>query len=226
MKRTATSANVEFATALLRDAEAREQRLPAAVPSASRANVRSALSDLRSAVQASADATDPAQSLNAARDALAKSQAFASNMQAANRRATEALAQQAAKKTVVTPLPTALERTAAAKTAAKPAAKTEAATATQLHAGVSPAKIAQFNSIIDGARGMAKQVIRMGERSSNATRKSNAALARNYDKYLANLKDSGRGVKTDKEADRLIKQANQTRAYIVFLQKQSSQASD
>lgn len=226
MKRTATSANVEFATALLRDAEAREQRLPAAVPSASRANVRSALSDLRSAVQASADATDPAQSLNAARDALAKSQAFASNMQAANRRATEALAQQAAKKTVVSPLPTALERTAAAKTAAKPAVKTETAAASTATTAVSPAKIAQFNAIIDGARGMAKQVIRMGDRSSNATRKSNAALARNYDKYLANLKDSGRGVKTDKEADRLIKQANQTRAYIVFLQKQSSQASD
>ncbi len=33
-----------------------------------------------------------------------------------------------------------------------------------------------------------------------------------------------RGVKSDKEADRLIKQANQTKAYIVFLQKQSSSA--
>ena len=54
------------------------------------------------------------------------------------------------------------------------------------------------------------------------TRKTNAGLARNYDSYLANLKDSGRGVKSDKEADRLIKQANQTKAYIVFLNKQSS----
>ena len=32
-----------------------------------------------------------------------------------------------------------------------------------------------------------------------------------------------RGAKSDREADRLIKQANQTRAYIVFLNKQSSQ---
>jgi non-specific serine/threonine protein kinase len=224
MKRTATSANVEFATALLRDAEARAQRLSADVPSASRANVRSALASLRSAVQASADATDPAQSLNAARDSLAKSQAFAANLQAASRRATEALAQQAAKKTVASPMPTAAERTAAAaKTAAKTAAKPETTTTTAA-TGVSSAKIAQFNAIVDGARGMAKQVIRMGDRSSNATRKANAVLARNYDKYLATLKDSGRGAKSDKEADRLIKQANQTKAYIVFLNKQSSAA--
>ena len=31
-------------------------------------------------------------------------------------------------------------------------------------------------------------------------------------------------MKSDKEADRLIKQANQTKAYIVFLNKQSSAA--
>ena len=217
MKRIATSANVEFATALLRDAEARAQRLSADAPSASRAGVRSALSDLRSTVDSSANATDPAQSLNAARDALAKSQAFASSVQAANRQATEALAQQKAKKSVVTALPTAPTRTAVA---AKPAAKEE--TPTTSTTSVSPGKIAQFNAIVDGARGMAKQVMRMGERSSDATRKANAALARNYDSYLANLKDSGRGAKSDREADKLIKQANQTKAYIVFLNKQSS----
>jgi len=203
---------------LLRDADARAQRLSADVPSTSRANVRSALASLRSAVQASADATDPAQSLNAARDALVKSQAFASNLQAANRRAAEALAQRTSKKTIVTPTPTAPERTAAA---AKTTSKTETAAASSATT-VSPAKIAQFNAIIDGARGMAKQVIRMGDRSSNATLKANAQLARNYDKYLANLKDSGRGAKSDREADKLIKQANQTKAYIVFLNKQSS----
>jgi len=219
MKRTATSANVEFATALLRDADARAQRLSADVPSASRASVTSALASLRTSVEASADATDPAQSLNAARDALAKSRAFAASVQVANRRASEALAQRAAKKTMVTATPTAPERTAAA---AKPAAKTETAAATAA-TGVSAAKTAQFNGIIDSARGMAKQVIRMGGGGANATRKANAQLAKNYDSYLKNLKDSMRGAKSDKEADRLIKQANQTKAYIVFLQKQSSQ---
>lgn len=79
--------------------------------------------------------------------------------------------------------------------------------------GVSSAKLAQFNATVDEGRSMAKQAMR----SSN---KDNAALARNYDKYLKSLKDSGRGIRSDKEADALIKQANQTKAYIQFLLKQ------
>jgi hypothetical protein len=47
-------------------------------------------------------------------------------------------------------------------------------------------------------------------------------LARNYDKYLANVADSARGATTDRELDELIKKANQTKAYIVFLNRQSS----
>ena len=220
MKRAATSANIEFATALLRDAEARSQRLPADVPAASRARVDGAVSALRAAVQASANVTDPAQSLNAARDALGKSQAVALNVQAANRRAAEALAQKAAKKAAVIASPTVAERTA---TPVKATAKTEV-TATPSAATLSSGKIAQLNGVIDGARSMAKSVMRMGDHTSNATRKTNAGLARNYDNYLAKLRDSGRGVKSDKEADRLIKEANQTKAYIVFLNKQSSAA--
>ena len=61
----------------------------------------------------------------------------------------------------------------------------------------------------------------MGGGGANATRRTNARLAKNYDSYLKNLKDSMRGAKTDKDADRLIKQAKQTNAYLVFLQKQS-----
>ena len=77
MKRTATAANVEFANALLRDAEARAQGLSANAPAASRGAVTAALADLRSSVEASANSTDPVQSLTSARDALGKSQAFA-----------------------------------------------------------------------------------------------------------------------------------------------------
>jgi hypothetical protein len=35
--------------------------------------------------------------------------------------------------------------------------------------------------------------------------------------------DSARGANTDREVDELIKKANQTKAYIVFLHRQSSQ---
>ncbi len=57
-----------------------------------------------------------------------------------------------------------------------------------------------------------------------ATQKANAQLAKNYDKYLANVADSARGANTDREVDELIKKASQTKAYLVFLQRQSSQA--
>jgi hypothetical protein len=60
---------------------------------------------------------------------------------------------------------------------------------------------------------MAKQAMR----SSNS---QNVQLAKNYDQYLKTLKDSMRGVDTDKDADKLIKQANQTRAYIQYLLRQ------
>jgi hypothetical protein len=69
---------------------------------------------------------------------------------------------------------------------------------------------------------MAKQVIKMGD-GGTATQKANAGLARNYDKYLANVADSARGASTERDYDELIKKANQTKAYIVFLHRQSSQ---
>ena len=117
-------------------------------------------------------------------------------------------------------------RKAAAKSAAAPAApgaatkasgKTAAAdkTASTAPKPVSATKLAQFNTTVDAARALAKVAMRSRNRE-------NAALARNYDKYLKTLKDSGRGIKTDKEADSLIKQANQTRAYIQFLLKQDT----
>ena len=220
MKRAATAANVGFTNALLRDAEVRAARLSADIPSSGRARLGNALAGLRSAVEASASATDPGQSLGAARDALAKSQLFAANLQAASRRAaTDALAQ-APKKAMVTAMPNAPVR---AVVVAAPAPVAAPSTV-----GVSSAKMSQFNGIVDGARGMARQVMAMGKQraspSGSATRKANAALAKNYDSYLANLKDSMRGAKSDREADRLIKQANETKAYLVFLNKQSSQA--
>jgi serine/threonine protein kinase len=90
------------------------------------------------------------------------------------------------------------------------AAATESASSGSDGGGVSAAKMSQFNASVDEARSLAKQAMR----SNN---KQNAQLAKNYDKYLKTLKDSMRGVQSDREADKLIKQAGQTRAYIQFL---------
>ena len=79
--------------------------------------------------------------------------------------------------------------------------------------GVSSSKLSQFNSIVDEGRSLAKQAMR----SSNA---QNVQLAKNYDQYLKTLKDSMRGIQSDKEADKLIKEASQTRAYIQYLVRQ------
>jgi non-specific serine/threonine protein kinase len=213
MKRTAIAASLAFSNALLSDSEGRTQRLSAeAAASPAGARARSMLDSLRSTVQSSAGSTDPSQSLNAARNALAQSQALAAAVsaaqavQVATKRPTET-APQAPRPTVVAPTQSAPTATA---TAPEPAATAPSSTA-----GASASKRAQLNSIIASGRSMAKQVMRTGS-------KENAALARNYDRYLANVADSARGADTDRELDDLIKQANQTKAYIVFLNKQPS----
>ena len=68
---------------------------------------------------------------------------------------------------------------------------------------------------------MARQVLRF-EKTGTPAQKENAKLARNYDRYLVNLKDSFRGVTSDREADRLIADAKKTNAYLAFLVKQSN----
>lgn len=96
----------------------------------------------------------------------------------------------------------------------KPSSTTQSASSGGQSAGVSPAKLAQFDSTVDDARSMARQVMHSGN-------KQNADMAKNYDKYLKTLKDSMRGIQSDKEADKLIKEASQTRAYIKFLVQQN-----
>jgi hypothetical protein len=105
---------------------------------------------------------------------------------------------------------------AAPAAASRPVPTRSTATAqadTGSSAGVSPAKLSQFYSIVDDARSMARRVMR----SRNS---ENARLAKTYDANLRTLRDSIRGIQSDREADRLIKQANQTRAYVQFLDRQ------
>jgi non-specific serine/threonine protein kinase len=104
--------------------------------------------------------------------------------------------------------------TASAKTPKSASAAVTNTSASESSGGVSPAKLSQFYGVVDSARGMAKQVMR----SNNS---ANAQLARSYDANLRTLRDSIRGVNSDREADKLIKQANQTKAYVQFLVKQS-----
>ena len=89
----------------------------------------------------------------------------------------------------------------------------QASSASSSSGGVSRAKMSEFYSIVDDARSMAKRVMRSGN-------SENARLAKSYDANLKTLRDSIRGVQSDREADRLIKQANQTRAYVQFLARQ------
>ena len=215
VNRTVTTANVEFAKALLGDAEARARRVAA---NSQAGWVNSALAELRSSVTTAASSTSPAQSLAAARDALAKSRAFAaavqgsSGPQAASKRLDQALPQSPKIAATSTPI-----------NAVTPSAAAVAAPTASSAAGASASKKAQLDSIVSSGRGLARQVIGMGERG-NPAQKANAQLARNYDKYLATVGSSARGANSDREVDDLIKKASQTKAYIVFLSKQSAAA--
>ena len=225
MKRTATAANVDFANALLRDAEARASRVSADVRWAMGSGARTAdqrsvasrlsgsLADLRTAVTTAGQATDPVQSLNAARNALASSQTFVSvipsayRVEASLRRTPEAQLPKPPKEVVATTkTPTTRTVTPTTKTPAE---------VVSTGGGVSAAKVSQFNAIVADGRGMARQVMR------NSSAGANAKLAKNYDSYLATLQNSMRGVKSDREADGLIASAKRTRAYLSFLVKQS-----
>jgi hypothetical protein len=159
--------------------------------------------DANAAANAAVAETQPTPEANAA-DALRseKTKAAAAEAQLA---ALKKAAARAASAGAAPGAATASTRNDKAAAAAALAASSAATTA-----GVSPAKMAQFNASVDEGRSMAKQAMRSGNQQ-------NAQLAKNYDKYLKTLKDSMRGIESDKEADKLIRQANQTKAYIQFL---------
>ncbi|MDV3258529.1 MAG: protein kinase [Sphingomonas sp.] len=217
MKQIATSANLAFAAALLRDADARSGALPSA---ARTAELKTSLADLKASVDASASLTDPVESLAAARDALAKSQQFAAALTEAYR--LQAAAKRTTEQAPRTPVTSAAPGPAAPAASQGSPQAAPAPSSSSSTAAASPAKRSQLNSIISSGRSMAKEVIRMGS-GGTATQKENARLARNYEKYLANVADSARGATTDRDYDELITKANQTKAYIVFLHRQSSQ---
>jgi non-specific serine/threonine protein kinase len=193
-------------------------------PSAATQNVQTTPTN-SPAVTASLDATQPAPDSNAsATNAAAPAQPSADQTNAAQAlesekaKAAAAQAQLAAlKKAQAKAAATQASSALAAAKIHKPGSKTSTTQAAEITqtpgTGVSSAKLSQFYTIVDGALSMTKRVIHSGN-------SQNAALARTYDANLRTLRDSMRGIQSDREADRLIKQASQTRAYVEFLAKQ------
>lgn len=243
MSTLATRATTDFTKGLLQDVEAKAQRLSTAVPWANptdraagnlpadrqqiAGDLRTALAQLRYAADATSKASSPTQALDYARMALSQSQSFTSASLAAYAKQESAVASAASKPEVekkpVVPTATTNARTAARQASSVAAPITSSATT------LSPSKISQIESIVADGRSMAKQVMRMGKKSgsdsaSAQTLRSNAQLAKTYDQSLAAVKAAARGVRSDREADKLIAQAKQTRAYVQFLLNQSNKA--
>jgi serine/threonine protein kinase len=181
-----------------------------AAPTAPSSEAAQPASDANSAAastqNAPAAAAQPAPDQAAAAQALEAEKAKAAAAQAQLQALKKAQAKAAAAQTMPGAPPTAAARRGDRKTATAEVTSTP-------EAGVSPATVAQFNSTIDDARSIARQVMHSDNQQS-------VQLARNYDQYLKTLKDSMRGIQSEREAQKLLKQANQTRAYIVFLQRQ------
>ena len=165
------------------------------------------------AVNGTANATVPEAAPNAALPTNSGDELRAEKAKAAAAQAQLAAMKKAQAKTAAAQAVQPPGLQGAPKGKAKAGAANEFPTQAADFGGVSPAKLSQFYSIVDDARGMAKRVMR----SSNS---QNASLARSYDANLKTLRDLIRGVNSDKDADRLIKQANQTRAYVQYLYRQ------
>ena len=238
MRQLATRATAEFTAGLLRDVETKAKRLSAAIPWADPSrnaaasqpqdrqqvagDLRTALDQLRFAADAVSKASSPGQAIDYARMALTQSQNFTSASLVAYNKAETAMAAapipQVVKPTTVAPVAAPAARTATRQAATVAAEVASSATT------LSPSKIGQIDSIVADGRSMAKQVIRMGKGSSDGQLKANAKLAKTYDDNLATIKASARGIGSDREADKLIAQAKQTRAYVQFLLNQSNKA--
>ena len=251
MEQVAAQAGLQFAAALMRDTEQAARRLGRDVPWANplaaaegsgtgeqrraAAAIRAAFTNLGAAGRPEGAPVSRAEAMAGAREALSQWQRFNAGVATAYRLQDVPLAPESERLASVEErpaLPKAVKPVATAlpvRTAAVPAAPDPAE-----DGSVSPAQLGRFNAILEEGRGMARQVVRLGERSrAGSTSESRAAhellranmkLARGYDDYLVKLRASMRGVDSSREADRLIKDASQTRAYLQFLVKRSSES--
>lgn len=228
MNQAAVTADKAIAAVLAEDATMRRQRLAGAAPwtdpgggtapgsPAERsylARLNGQSGEFQTAAQAVNAAADGAASSAAAREMLGRYRAWRTTLASvptARLAAQAPVEKQAPAKTAALPK-AAVTAAAPAASAAAPAATTPAAGAA---GAASAAKLSEMNGIIDEARGMARQVMR-------ADRGENWRLARGYDDYLKVLKRSARTATTNAQADTIITSAKRTRAYLVFLVKQT-----
>ena len=161
--------------------------------------------EVQNAADAARQAAEESDNSDALRREAARAAAAEARMEEMRRAQARAAAQSQGKSATAT---AATPKASKSATATAPTNTVDSA-----GAGVSAAKLSQFYSIVDDARSIAKRVMRSGN-------SQNAQLARSYDSNLKTLRASMGGIRSDKEADRLIKQANQTRAYVQFLAKQ------
>ncbi|NJC06646.1 serine/threonine protein kinase [Sphingomonas kaistensis] len=229
MNVAAMTADKAFAAALAEDATMRRQRLAGAAPwtdpggggaapgsAAERtylARLTGQSSEFQTAAQAVDAAADGAASSSAARELLGRYRAWRSTLASVP---TVKLAAQPEAAKLATAKAAATPKAATAAAAQTATTATAAATTSSASsaATASGAKLAEMNGIIDEARGMARQVMR-------ADRGENGRLARGYDDYLKVLKRSARTATTNAQADTIITSAKRTRAYLVFLVKQT-----
>ncbi len=243
MGKVARTAAGQFGAALVADADGRARRLAADLPWANprspgaaagataerqkvAADIRRALGDIRGAAAASSKATDTAQALTLARQALARNSAYNALIGRAYRTKDGSSESASAASTGETQSTASQNSASSAAETAQPAAATTAAQPAGRGEAATDAQKRQLKSVVDSAKDISKQVIRLGDRNkpgANATdaqkdgyrtRQANANTARDYEKYLDTLTNSMRGARTKAEADQLISQANQTKSYL------------
>ncbi len=245
METLARSASAVFANALLRDADARSQKLRRDLPwadpfkpnaargeSAARQklanDVRIARSRIAAAAAAAGSATLPAAAITSAQQALAASGSFAAAIYRAVRSGPAVEAQKAVASQTVIAAPT---------TAAAAAAVVTTPTSDRAPAGSAsdlfPQKYRSFGATVSSARSIAANVIRLGngpepgkeasdsDKEGYRIRQSNVKTAKDYVRYLDTLANSMRGVRTEREVDQLIASANQTKTYLNAIQSRS-----
>lgn len=190
--------------------------------------LKTAMTDLRDQTRAMGEA----QALGAAVPATREAMAALSRLNALATTAAAIKTADAPEK-VDKPVPSQAATVAPSQSASAPAPSV-AASASDV--GVSSATAREFARIVGEARGIARDVARLGEgrkpgsRASDEeqegyrTRQASAQSARQYVAYLDTLESSMRGTTTDAEARNSVAKASQTKSYLQALLNRSRAA--
>lgn len=239
----AKSASTNFAQALLGDADRRAQRIARQLPWADPRRPNAARAEgserrgvharllqssgaLSAAAQSASNAADPGQAMASAQAALSSWRSFVSAQAKAAATSPSIAADQTGLNSGEVAAPT-------------PATTPVAAAEPSLNAGqgLSGNKAQQLAGIVSSSREIAQKVIKMGrsaranprgsddEKDNYRTLQQNMQSAQGYLTYLNTLTNSMRGAKTDRDADRLIAQGEQTKRYLQLMESRSSAAS-